>query len=175
MAIQVSGTEVISNARALANIASVDATSAASISAAGVGGGSITLITSPAVTPSTTSITISGLTLTSYKFLQIEAYAVRVSATAYWKIDGSRSLNAADWAGNRYNYQTTLLDLTTGFCSTDRGGAWNSDPYPDDGTIVNYISAQPVVTTYTTATTSISMSLSTGTFTSGNFYLYGIA
>ena len=38
MAIQVSGTQVISNARALTNIASVDATSAASITAAGVGG-----------------------------------------------------------------------------------------------------------------------------------------
>ena len=39
MAIQVSGTEVISNSRALSNIASVDATTAASITAAGVGGG----------------------------------------------------------------------------------------------------------------------------------------
>jgi hypothetical protein len=39
MAIQVNGTEVISNSRALNNIASVDATTAASISAAGVGGG----------------------------------------------------------------------------------------------------------------------------------------
>ena len=38
MAIQVSGTEVISNARALNNIASIDATTAASIGAAGVGG-----------------------------------------------------------------------------------------------------------------------------------------
>jgi hypothetical protein len=42
MAIQVSGTEVISNARALNNIASVDATTAASITAAGVGGVSFT-------------------------------------------------------------------------------------------------------------------------------------
>ena len=39
MAIQVSGTEVISNARALTNIASVDATTVASLAAAGVGGG----------------------------------------------------------------------------------------------------------------------------------------
>lgn len=40
MAIQVNGTEVISNSRALNNIASVDATTAAAITAAGVGGGS---------------------------------------------------------------------------------------------------------------------------------------
>jgi len=39
MAIQISGTEVISNSRGLNNIASVDATTAASITAAGVGGG----------------------------------------------------------------------------------------------------------------------------------------
>ena len=38
MAIQVSGTQVIGNSRELTNIASVDATTAASISAAGVGG-----------------------------------------------------------------------------------------------------------------------------------------
>lgn len=39
MAIKVSGTEVISDSRALNNIASIDATTAASINAAGVGGG----------------------------------------------------------------------------------------------------------------------------------------
>ena len=39
MAIQVNGTEVISNSRALNNITSIDATTAASITAAGVGGG----------------------------------------------------------------------------------------------------------------------------------------
>ena len=39
MAIKVSGTEVISNARALKNVASIDATTAAAITAGGVGGG----------------------------------------------------------------------------------------------------------------------------------------
>ena len=43
MAIKVNGTEVISDSRALNNIASVDATTAASITAAGVGGGGPTL------------------------------------------------------------------------------------------------------------------------------------
>ncbi len=41
MAIQVSGTQVIGNSRELTNIASVDATTAASITAAGVGGGGL--------------------------------------------------------------------------------------------------------------------------------------
>ena len=50
MAIQVSGTEVISNARALTNIASVDATTVASLSAAGVGGASLSATASGTIT-----------------------------------------------------------------------------------------------------------------------------
>ena len=42
MAIQISGTTVINNSRQLKNIASVDSTTAASITAAGVGGGGAT-------------------------------------------------------------------------------------------------------------------------------------
>jgi hypothetical protein len=60
MAIQVSGTEVISNARALNNIASIDATTAASIGAAGVGGKILqvvsTLFTGAEQTSSTTMV-----------------------------------------------------------------------------------------------------------------------
>ena len=41
MAIQVGGTQVISNSQGLTNIASVDSTTAASITAAGVGGGGV--------------------------------------------------------------------------------------------------------------------------------------
>ena len=45
MAIQVNGTQVIGNSRELTNIASVDATTAASITAAGVGGGGTVSLT----------------------------------------------------------------------------------------------------------------------------------
>ena len=58
MAIQVSGTQVISNSRGLTNIASVDATTAASITAAGVGGGGLAFW-NPASTPNAT-FTSSG-------------------------------------------------------------------------------------------------------------------
>ena len=51
MAIQVSGTEVISNARALTNIASVDATTVASLATAGVGGGKTWQLVSTVTTP----------------------------------------------------------------------------------------------------------------------------
>ena len=59
MAIQVSGTEVISNARALNNIASVDATTKASIEAAGVGGSTVKLIDNVAITTSPSALEIS--------------------------------------------------------------------------------------------------------------------
>lgn len=57
MAIQVSGTEVISNSRALNNIASVDATTAAAFGAAGVGGAT-TLLVNSTLTSTSTTITI---------------------------------------------------------------------------------------------------------------------
>jgi len=53
MAIQVSGTQVISNARALTNIASLDATTIATITAAGVGGVAAP-VWNPASTPNVT-------------------------------------------------------------------------------------------------------------------------
>jgi hypothetical protein len=71
MAIQVSGTEVISNARALNNIASVDATTAASITAAGVGGAGSAHLGRYAITNGANSVTISSLNLTDYKMLAV--------------------------------------------------------------------------------------------------------
>ena len=58
MAIQVSGTEVISNARALTNVASIDATTAASFAAGGVGG-STTLLQDVTFSSSVATISIS--------------------------------------------------------------------------------------------------------------------
>lgn len=59
MAIQVNGTEVISNSRALNNIASVDATTATAIGAAGVGGLSTVVATDASVgTGSSLSFTL---------------------------------------------------------------------------------------------------------------------
>jgi hypothetical protein len=59
MAIKVNGTTVINDSRALSNIASVDATTAAAIGAAGVGGGEVVLLTDNAALSSTTYIEIS--------------------------------------------------------------------------------------------------------------------
>ena len=59
MAIQISGTQVIGNSRELTNIASVDATTATAIGAAGVGGGPAAPNWNPNATPNAT-FTSSG-------------------------------------------------------------------------------------------------------------------
>ena len=59
MAIQVNGTQVIGNSRELTNITSIDATSAAAIEAAGIGGGAGFPIWDPTTTPDVT-LTSSG-------------------------------------------------------------------------------------------------------------------
>lgn len=66
MAIQVSGTEVISNSRALNNIASVDATTAAAIGAAGVGGKVLQVVSRQDTTMYTKTTSYSTTTLPNY-------------------------------------------------------------------------------------------------------------
>ena len=69
MAIKVSGTEVISNARALTNVASIDATTAASFAAGGVGGNT-TYISTTTVSSAATSYTLSLPSgYSSYRFV----------------------------------------------------------------------------------------------------------
>ena len=60
MAIQVSGTQVIGNSRELTNIASIDATTAAAIGAAGVGGSPTFLASPPNFASPTTTYSSSG-------------------------------------------------------------------------------------------------------------------
>tara|TARA_R110001592_G_scaffold61447_4_gene187254 strand:+ start:893 stop:2353 length:1461 start_codon:yes stop_codon:yes gene_type:complete len=87
MAIQVSGTQVIGNSRELTNIASVDATTAASITAAGVGGGgtrdfvadgSITAGQGVGVTPNGKVSAVTGLTGSNFTFLNANQSQTRI-------------------------------------------------------------------------------------------------
>mgnify|MGYP000403702022 CR=1 FL=1 len=59
MAIKINNTTVVDNSLGLNNIASVDATTAAAITAAGVGGGEVVLLTDNAALSSTTYIEVS--------------------------------------------------------------------------------------------------------------------
>jgi hypothetical protein len=92
MAIQISGTEVISNSRGLNNIASIDATTAASISAAGVGGGG------------TIDFTADGaISAGDVVVLNSDGTVSAVSETTTSASDGSS--NAI--GGSIYNYHST--------------------------------------------------------------------
>jgi len=101
MAIQVSGTEVISNARALTNVASIDATTAASITAGGVGG-------SPAAG------TLGGVVLSKY--------ATYPSGYLNW-VDGGIVFNVGDSLfRGAVAYQSSPRNL---WRSTDYGATWS--------------------------------------------------
>jgi len=115
MAIQVSGTEVISNARALNNIASVDATTAASITAAGVGGS----ITDLGKTTFSGSMSYYDVTLPSgynHHRLVIDSPVGPVGNTSWYPIknrflDSSNNLLVnALYQFNRVHNQHTRVD-----------------------------------------------------------------
>ncbi len=128
MAIQVNGTEVISNSRALNNIASVDATTVAAMGAAGVGG----LTTEVAKGAAFGTGNVVKLTLGNYKVQTFDIYDLTSSSNTYIKCqltDGSDNLIT-----NNYTYfntdkgqdSTTFSDRMTVFSSFDV-------PRPSDG------------------------------------------
>ena len=95
MAIQVSGTQVIGNSRELTNIASVDATTAASIQAAGVGGG----FEPVAVTGTTPSLNVG-----SYNFFDNGTLTgdttvsfASVPTNANWKYSFKSAIASGAW------------------------------------------------------------------------------
>ena len=59
-ALNIGGTQVISNARALTNVASIDATTAASIMAGGVGGSTVHITDNAAVSGTTITVSFTG-------------------------------------------------------------------------------------------------------------------
>jgi len=96
MAIQVSGTEVISNSRALNNIASVDATTAASITAAGVGGGGFEPV---AVTGTTPSLDVGSYNFFDNGTLTADTTVsfASVPTNANWQYSFKSAIASGDW------------------------------------------------------------------------------
>ena len=107
MAIQVSGTTVINDSRALTNIASVDATTVASITAAGVGGSAVQQYTN-ATLPTATSSRVGELAWVSDTTDRDELRACLALVVPV----GERTLKT----GNLWNQ--TYFD-NTGFSVTD--------------------------------------------------------
>jgi hypothetical protein len=109
MAIQVNGTQVIGNSRELTNIASVDATTAASITAAGVGGSSFT---------AGNTYLISRFTQAYQRYLSNTTYApsayplVQYNSLAEWSPDYPRggicnvggTLRLSGYVSSAYTY-----------------------------------------------------------------------
>ena len=109
MAIQVNGTQVIGNSRELTNIASVDATTAAAINAAGVG--------EAPFNPTTVSGTSPSLNVGSNNYFQQGALTgnttvsfASVPTTANWRYSFQQAVIADEWnlakavlGGTRYN------------------------------------------------------------------------
>ena len=82
MAIQISGTTVVNNSRELQNIASLDATTAATIGAAA--GGGVTLLGTLTPTVGATSLTLSSVDLSGYTFLEVHVNHVRLTNNNAW-------------------------------------------------------------------------------------------
>jgi hypothetical protein len=133
MAIQVSGTEVISNARALNNIASVDATTVASFAAAGVGGAPLFAGWDPTSTPDVTLT--SSTTWTKPAGVSADAFVVFYavgggSSGAVWNGGFSRSGGTGAAAAIVTGLMSSLpssISITVG-----AGGVFSS-PYPAQG------------------------------------------
>jgi len=133
MAIQVSGTEVISNARALTNVASIDATTAAAISAGGVGGGiwseeSVTTISSGSTTvnnlviPATGSMCMIILEGIVYGNTGYRNQKIRLSTdggSSYWSSNGhykrydGGSKDAMDYKESTQNTNTAYASYSS--------------------------------------------------------------
>ena len=123
MAIKVNGTEVISDSRALNNIASVDATTAASINAAGVGGGATHQATASGalangdlviVNSNGTVSAVASPNLTSTNYIGISDGAYSNAATATVQVAGAvDDAQTGLTAGQSYYVQTDGTLSTT--------------------------------------------------------------
>jgi len=118
MAIKVNGTTVINDSRALSNIASVDATTATAIGAAGVGGASTLISDSVSVGTGTTfSISFSG----SYRAYRLILNGINSSSTyqalAWRYTDGSGN----NITGTQdYSFQYASRTLTSRWTVDDK-------------------------------------------------------
>jgi hypothetical protein len=145
MAIQISGTTVVNDSRQLQNIASLDSTTAATIGAAA--GGGVTHLGTLVPQSGAISATLSNLTLTSYKMLEIN-----IEGVSYQNFSWLSLTNSADRNGIAYTLSMSgktlsvrvVVDLATsavyagiaGITTTSNGVAARQDNYA--GAKTNY-------------------------------------
>lgn len=126
-----------------------------------------TVLLGTLATTSGTSVTLSSLVLTDYKFLKVVFRAVSTSdAASNLQIAGDECSAPLGNAGNRF-HGTAEIDLSDGTWSAAIGvnaGATGSA----SGTCYGGNSG------YTTATTSVTFAIDVGTFDAGSILVYGV-
>ena len=184
MAIQVSGTQVIGNSRELTNIASVDATTAASITAAGVGGGGTVDLTADGSISSGNVVGISGngtVSTTAALFGPTTAYSSsgnRAYSSSYWDQATNKVVVASADVG------ATTIKIRVGTIASNGAISWGTEASYSGYTGLNYMCCAMhnnvgVVTFYTGTfgiyrmMRSFGVSGTTVNATSGNEYMDG--
>ena len=172
MAIQVSGTEVISNARNISNVGTVTATSfvGSGASLTGIPTGMTQTLLGTLATTSGTTVTLSSLTLTSYKQLQciFEGVSGTSGDSGYLKTNGKNVTSLHASGADDYGTGCVFIDLGTGvfWCSAGRyySGVPNGQSQGGGGQ-----------SGLSTASTSISFAIAGYSFDAGSIKIYGVA
>jgi len=119
-------------------------------------------------TTSGSSVTLSGLDLTGYKFLQLSISAVSSTSTNDWlNLNGySAAVVTAGGAGT-ITYGGGFINLST--------NAFYVNSVTLNGTAIASQSTRGGPSGLTTASTSITFTISAGTFDAGSITIYGVA
>jgi hypothetical protein len=121
-------------------------------------------------TTSGSTVTLSGLTLTSYQ--QVVAVFKGVSQTAANTIQfSSLNINTAPTASNAV-WGILTVDLTTGIWVFPNTNALVAGENNSNGSVPAWFAG--IQNTLTTSSTSISFSIASGTFDSGSIRIYGV-
>lgn len=135
--------------------------------------GGMTLLGTLTTTSGTTQ-TLSGLTLTNYKFLQISINNVSSNSTYDFTLNSLSIVQGNATVAANSIWGTVWIDLSTGsFNSSTAQGTTTSGTTAIAGSGQSFNTAGNIG--YTTASTSITFAVSAGTFDSGTIKVYGVA
>ena len=170
MAIQVSGTEVISNSRVLSNVTGLKTVNSTSLLGSGdiAAGLSYNLLGTIATTSGTT-VTLSSLTLTSYKLLYCisDAISSNTSTATWMELNGWPVLQTTLNDAANYGTGIAIIDLASGVFGSSSGRSFAGNFY--------YNNSGGGSSGVTTASTSISFTLDTAaSFDAGSIKIYGV-
>ena len=119
-------------------------------------------------TTSGSSVTLSGLGLTGYKFLQLSMSEVSSSSSFdFMNLNGYSAVQVTAGDVAHVTYGGGFIDLST--------GAFYVSATTLNGTAIAAQSTRGGTSGLTTASTSITFTLSSGTFDAGSIKVYGVA